>query len=828
MKRKALFVGINDYEGGLVPLNCACKDANDLCDYFRDVLRYDTHVLRNADILEVRKKINEVTKDLQRGDVFLFFFAGHGFTVDKGGDTDRRLATARDPKDHLEDGEGGISLRRLRRLTKGGYSRVFILDACQTKINAIRAADDVEKKTVSKRDLSIISSIVKTANEVDDVAPLWVINSCNIGDVAYELENNGLFTWAFIETLMGLRESGEAPVFNETLVSNIANKMRMHPGRFNQTPVFFASDEETPAISVFGDAFSSVDVASMSASSLVLCPICGKKNKVEDTFRCRECGSDNLCLRHQDEKTFLCFNCAKKTMQKVVTVVREGEILNSVSEIKSNQIIKDFNVGVRKKTVQYMLTTFRDGFSCCMGARVLSKHFIPIAEVAYDAGIRWFEIGGGASLIAPFLYCQENTFDIWDSFRHICPDAELQIISQGLNVGLQSQPLEVIKLYANLLKKHGVNAVRNYDALYDPDNLKVPGHIFNDAKLRHEVSIGIMGVPLGMNIEYVHSPKFYVERLRILLDSGMPIDRVCFMDESGTTSSQVVYDTVTLARRLLGKSVHIQFHTHDSLGHGKECCMAALNAGADGLDVSLAPLSGGSCQPDLISIYHTLQGSREFQIELNREKIKEVENALYKLVSMYYISNESLMINKNLKNIPVPHGALKATSMMLNDNDVECSKERLAIEFAECFRRGGCAAAITPASHFYLQQAVMNISEGPFRKFSLGYAKMLLGYFGQLPIAPDPVLVNQAISFLQSHPDMRMYAKYASRSVLARNDVDSTKGIASACYRLQECNLPTTDENILIAAMCLERGVKFLKGEGEFGCRFSDYGSKVI
>ena len=335
MKRKALFVGINDYEGGLVPLNCACKDANDLCDYFRDVLRYDTYVLRNADILEVRKKINEVTKDLQRGDVFLFFFAGHGFTVDKGENIDRRLATARDPKDHLEDGEGGISLRRLRRLTKGGYSRVFILDACQTKINAIRAADEVEKKTLSKRDLSIISSIVKTTNEVDDVAPLWVINSCNIGDVAYELENNGLFTWAFIETLMGLRESGEAPVFNETLVSNIANKMRMHPGRFNQTPVFFASDEETPAISVFGDAFSSVDVASMSVSSLVLCPICGKKNKIEDTFKCRQCGRDNLCLRHQDEKMFLCTECIASHDERIIKyestqVSKESNHINKI------------------------------------------------------------------------------------------------------------------------------------------------------------------------------------------------------------------------------------------------------------------------------------------------------------------------------------------------------------------------------------------------------------------------------------------------------------------------------------------------------------------
>ena len=117
MKRKALFVGINDYEGGLTPLSCACNDATNLCDYFRDELGYDAHVLRNVDILTIRKKISKLTEDLQKGDVFLFFFAGHGFTVDKGNGNDRRLATASDLKDHLEEGEGGISLRRLRRLT---------------------------------------------------------------------------------------------------------------------------------------------------------------------------------------------------------------------------------------------------------------------------------------------------------------------------------------------------------------------------------------------------------------------------------------------------------------------------------------------------------------------------------------------------------------------------------------------------------------------------------------------------------------------------------------------------------------------------------------
>ena len=47
----------------------------------------------------------------------------------------------------------------------------------------------------------------------------------------------------------------------------------------------------------------------VAASALVICPVCGKKNDPKETFRCRECGRDNLCLRHQDEKTFLCADC---------------------------------------------------------------------------------------------------------------------------------------------------------------------------------------------------------------------------------------------------------------------------------------------------------------------------------------------------------------------------------------------------------------------------------------------------------------------------------------------------------------------------------------
>ena len=128
-----------------------------------------------------------------------------------------------------------------------------------------------------------------------------------------------------------------------------------------------------------------------------------------------------------------------------------------------------------KKTVKYMLTAFRDGFQSVVGARVLSKDFLPCVEEAYAAGVRWFEAGGGARFQSCYFYCQEDAFDVMDAFRKAAPEADLQTLSRGVNVvGLESQPSDMIKLHAQMFKKHGMSSIRNFDALNDVNNLKCP------------------------------------------------------------------------------------------------------------------------------------------------------------------------------------------------------------------------------------------------------------------------------------------------------------------------------------------------------------------
>ena len=478
-----------------------------------------------------------------------------------------------------------------------------------------------------------------------------------------------------------------------------------------------------------------------------------------------------------------------------------------------------------KKTVKYMLTAFRDGFQSVVGARVLSKDFLPCVEEAYQAGVRWFEAGGGARFQSCYFYCQEDAFDVMDAFRKAAPEADLQTLSRGVNVvGLESQPSDMIKLHAQMFKKHGMSSIRNFDALNDVNNLKWSGQCIHDAGLNHEVVVTMMGLPPGIDNKGTHTPEFYRDRLKLIMDAGIPFDRVAFKDASGTSTPATVYNTMKLARKLLGDKVHIQFHSHETAGNGVACYLAALKGGADGIDLSMAPMSGGTCQPDIITMWHCLDGDPDFQFDFDIEKIKKAEDSFKNAMKKYFLPPEAMSVNPQIIWSPMPGGALTANTQMLRDNNMMDKYDDMIAEMYDCVRLGGFGTSVTPVSQFYAQQAIQNVMFGKFKKFAPGYAKMVLGYFGKTPVPPDPEIVKKAAEFMASNELTKPYSTPTTKTVLELNDADPNKGGAVAKKALEDAGLPVTDENIFIAAACKEKGILFLKdpSKAPMGCRFAE------
>ncbi len=290
-----------------------------------------------------------------------------------------------------------------------------------------------------------------------------------------------------------------------------------------------------------------------------------------------------------------------------------------------------------------MCTAFRDGFQSVYGARVATQDFLPALEAARDAGIRYFEAGGGARFQSLYFYCNEDAFDMMDAFRETAgPDANLQTLARGVNVvGLDSQSSDIINLHAVLFKKHGITTIRNFDALNDVDNLIHSGQAIVDAGLKHQVVVTMMELPPGCT--GAHTAEFYEMTLRKILDAGIPYDSVCFKDASGTAVPSKVYETIKRARKMLPAGTYIHFHTHETAGVSILGNKAALDAGADAIDLSMAPCSGGTCQPDILAMWHALRGS-EYELDIDVDKIREAEEVFKDCMKDYFLPPEATAV----------------------------------------------------------------------------------------------------------------------------------------------------------------------------------------
>ena len=471
-----------------------------------------------------------------------------------------------------------------------------------------------------------------------------------------------------------------------------------------------------------------------------------------------------------------------------------------------------------KKLVNVMNTSFRDGFQSVFGARVKTPDFLPALAASAEAGFTHFEAGGGARYQSLYLYCQEDAFDMMDAFRETAgPNANLQTLARGVNVvALDSQPSDIIDLHAKMFKKHGMTTIRNFDALNDVRNLSYSGRCIVEAGLNHEVVITLMELPPGCS--GAHTPEFYIKTLEDILDDGVPFSSICFKDASGTAVPSKVYDTIKLARKRLGDDMHIRLHTHETAGVSVSSYIAALDAGADGIDLAMAPVSGGTSQPDFIVMWHALRGT-EFVLgndtdEIDVDKVREAEAVFKNCMKDYFMPPEATMVEPLIPYAPMPGGALTANTQMMRDAGTLHQFPDVIQAMTEVVKKGGFGSSVTPVSQFYFQQAYNNVVLGPWKRIAEGYGKMVLGYFGKTPVPADAEIVALASEQLGLEP--------TTRNPRDINDEDATKGIGAAKQLLADNDLEATDESIFIVSALKEKGIAFLKGDRPDGVRKID------
>ena len=464
-----------------------------------------------------------------------------------------------------------------------------------------------------------------------------------------------------------------------------------------------------------------------------------------------------------------------------------------------------------KKYIDIMDTTFRDGFQSVFGGRVLMEDFMPAVSAAREAGITHFEFGGGARFQSLFFYLNENAFDMMDKFREVAgPEANLQTLSRGIStVTLDTGSRELIDLHAKMFKKHGTTTIRNFDALNDVNNLKYSAERITHHGLKHEAVVTMMDLPPGCT--GAHDVAFYEKSLRDILDAGIPYDSICFKDASGTSSPQKIYETIKMAKKLLPEDIDLRLQTHETAGVSVACYLAALEAGIDGIDLAASPVSGGTSQPDILTMLHAVKG-KDFDLGgFDVEKILTYEEVLKDQLKDYFLPPEATQVSPLIPFSPMPGGALTANTQMMRDNNMLDKFPEVIKEMREVVEKGGYGTSVTPVSQFYFQQAFNNVMFGKWNKIADGYGKLVLGYFGHTPTAPDSKIVSLASEQLKMEP--------TTQNAIDIADADETKSLKYTQAILEKEGIEVNDENLFIVASCKEKGVAFLKGEAKVNVR---------
>ena len=476
------------------------------------------------------------------------------------------------------------------------------------------------------------------------------------------------------------------------------------------------------------------------------------------------------------------------------------------------------------KKIRFMDTSFRDGFQSVIGARVKVADFLPALQAAVEAGTMHLEVGGGARFQSPYFYCGEDGFEVMDKIREaVGPEPNLQTLARGINiVGLSSQSSEMIQLHAKLFKKHGMTTIRNFDALNDVRNMAFSGNSIYDAGLQHQATITLMGLPPGVTETYPHSADFYCDRLKEMLEAGMKFHSLCFKDASGTCTPAVIKETVRRCRAMLDeagrKDCPIEMHTHDTADMAIACYLAAIEGGAEIIDLAMNPMSGGTSQPDILSMWHALKHTN-YTLDIDVNKILKAEEVFEQCMSKYFLPPEAKKTNARVTMCPLPGGALTANTQMMRDNKCMDLFPKVLEAMREVVEKGGYGTSVTPVSQFYFQQAFANVVDEKkggkaWDTITPGYGKMVLGYFGKTPSKPNPEVVALAAQHLNLEP--------TTDDIRLLNDKNPKLNRPYYESVLKENNLEVTDENVFIIACCEEKGLKFLKGDRPMGIRYVD------
>jgi oxaloacetate decarboxylase alpha subunit/pyruvate carboxylase subunit B len=432
------------------------------------------------------------------------------------------------------------------------------------------------------------------------------------------------------------------------------------------------------------------------------------------------------------------------------------------------------------KPILFNNTVLRDGHQSMAATRMTTAQMLPAAPILDGMGFYGLETWGGATIDSCLRFLNENPFDRLRTLKKVAPKTPQLMLLRGQNiVQYASFPDDVVETFVRCMCQSGMDIIRIFDALNDVRNLQTA---IRAVKKYRKHARG----ELCYTISPVHTVENFV-KMGIELEQ-MGCDSLGIKDMSGILQPRITFDLVKELKRKVG--IPITIHTHDTAGLGAASYLAAIDAGVDCVEVSIAPFANGTSQPDTQRMLALLEGHPRCP-KFDTGKLSQLRTyfeSVYKELAKF-TSPANERVDSDILIYQVPGGMLSNFRTQLKEQGMSERFDEVVREIPVVREALGWIPLVTPTSQIVGTQAMMNVKFGRWKMICQPAQDIALGKYGKTPGQIDPVVLAQV-------------EKLSGQKPITTRPADLLEP-ALEKYRKQcaEKGLPVEDEIVVLFAM---------------------------
>lgn len=266
-------------------------------------------------------------------------------------------------------------------------------------------------------------------------------------------------------------------------------------------------------------------------------------------------------------------------------------------------------------------TTFRDAHQSLHATRFRTKELLNIADAYAHMCPELFslEMWGGATFDTSMRFLNECPWARLEQLREKVPNILFQMLLRASNaVGYTNYPDNVVQTFVKHAADSGIDVFRVFDALNWVPNMKVAMDAVLKTDALCEASICYTG-DLTNPKRTKYDLKYYVNLAKELESMGAHI--LAIKDMAGLCKPNAARELVAALRQEIDIPIH--FHTHDTGGVQAASILRGAESGLDVADAAMAPMSGGTSQPNLNNIVEMFRNT-EYDSGLNSRHLDTI------------------------------------------------------------------------------------------------------------------------------------------------------------------------------------------------------------